>query len=139
MSAAFTERRFCLVPTDDPNSEDDFICDDKYVYALFINKKIVPLGKRILVRRLTGEVKRGEIVAAAEAQESTDQSRECIIEMPGILSRTLKKGKPERWKVNFAIGDRIMLNHWNEHWIEVSMDGVYYLVVREEDILYAIP
>lgn len=137
VSAAFTERKFSKIPDDSPDSEQDFICDDRYVYALFINKKIVPLGNKILIRRMNGEKRHGDIVVAAEAQESTDQSLEGIIEMVGLLPRTTnKRGKPPQRRVNLGIGDHIMLDRWSEHWIEVSMDGIYYLIVDEKDILY---
>jgi co-chaperonin GroES (HSP10) len=137
VDSAFTERKYSKFPTDDPDSEDDFICDDRYVYGVYINRKIFPLGKRILIRRLNGAKMHGDIVAAAEAQESTDQSLEGVITQFGILPRTVnRRGKPPRWQVDVGIGDHIMLHRWSEKWTEVGMDGIHYIIVEEKDLLY---
>jgi co-chaperonin GroES (HSP10) len=139
VDAAFTERRYCVFPDgDNPDGQEDFLCQDKYAFAIFRNKQIFPLGRRILIRRDMDEKLEKGIVVEASAQPSTDQSMKGTVVQFGILPRKLNKHKkPVRWQVNgIGIGDRIVLDKWSENWTEVSMDGVYYLIVAEADLLY---
>lgn len=139
VDAMFTERKHSIVKNEnDSDSNEDFICPDKYVFALLFNRKIIPLGKKILIRRDTSEQIEKGFVVGAEAQPSTDQSLSGTVEAIGILPRKLnKRKKPTRWKVDgIGIGDQIMLDRWSENWVEVSMDGIYYLIVDEADLLY---
>lgn len=138
MDSAFSERTYSIFPEkDNPDGQEDFLCQDKYAFAIFRNKQIFPLGRRILIRRDTEEVVVKGIVEAAAAQESTDQSMRGTVVQFGILPRKLNKHKkPVRWRVNgIGIGDKIVLKQWSEKWVEVSMDNVYYLIVDEQDLL----
>lgn len=138
VDAAFSERKYFLNPDGTESGKKDFYCQDKYAFAVFFNKKIIPIGKRILIKRDVAEVVEKGIITGAEAQPETDQSLRGTVEQFGILPRTLTKNKkPFRWQViGLGIGDRIMLGRWSEKWIEVSMDGVFYLIVEEKDIMY---
>jgi co-chaperonin GroES (HSP10) len=138
VDSAFSERKFSIFPDGTPDGEKDFLCQDKYVFAVFFNQKIIPLGKRILIRRdLEEKIEKG-IIVGAEAQPETDQSLSGTVIQFGILPRgTNRNGNPNRWRVNgIAIGDRVMLHRWSEKWTEVSMDGIFYLIVEETDLLY---
>jgi co-chaperonin GroES (HSP10) len=138
VDASFSERKYSIFPEEgNPDGAEDFVCQDKYAFAIFRNKQIFPLGNRILIRRDTDEVIVRGLVEAAAAQESTDQSMRGTVVQFGILPRKLnKRKKPVRWRVNgIGIGDKIVLKQWSEKWVEVSMDGVYYLIVDESDLL----
>jgi co-chaperonin GroES (HSP10) len=139
VDAAFSERVFQRVSAD----SKDFVCPDKYIFARVQNKKIIPFGRRVMIRRDISEQKQGEIVAVAEAQPGTDQSLFGTVVSLGILPHpTNKKGKKNWknavWHSNVGIGDRIRLAKWTEHMIELNEKDNFYLIVSEDDLLYSI-
>lgn len=137
VDALFSERKHSLVPGEDEASQEDFVCKDDKIFAVFINKKIIPLGQRILVKRHMNEVYHQKVIAKVEGQPGTDQSHTATVIAFGLLPRKLRKNKkPHRWRLNVGIGDKVELGLWNEKWTEVGMDNEYYLIVEEKDLLY---
>lgn len=138
VDSQFSERKHSLFPDGTEEGEEDFICQDDKIFAIYRNKKIIPLGQKILVKRHTNERSEKGIVVAAEGQQATDQSHRVTVTMFGILPRGLRKNKktPYRWRLNIGIGDVCELGPWSENWIEVGLDQDYFLIVGENDLMY---
>jgi chaperonin GroES len=90
--------------------------------------KVVPLGDKIVVKRLEAEDKTaGGIVLPDTAKEKPQQGR--------VLSvgdgRLTEKG--QRYPCQVHEGDRIVFTGWAG--AEVNVDGHELLILREEDIL----
>jgi len=90
--------------------------------------KVVPLGDKIVVKRLEAETKTaGGIVLPDSAKEKPQQAR--------VLSvgdgRLLKDGK--RAKCQVQEGDRVVFSTWSGS--EIKVDGDELLILKEEDIL----
>lgn len=90
--------------------------------------KVVPIGDRILVKRLEAEEKtKGGIIIPDTAKEKPKEGK--IISVgPG---KTRDDGKKEPMSVNE--GDRIIFTSYAG--TEVKLDGDEYLIMREEDVL----
>lgn len=90
--------------------------------------KIRPLGDRLLVKRLEdAEETRGGIIIPDTAKEKPMQG-EVIACGPG---RTLDDGKVQKMEVK--TGDRVLMSKYAG--TEVKIDGVDYLILREDDVL----
>ena len=90
--------------------------------------KVVPLGDKIVVKRLAAEAKTaGGIVLPDSAKEKPQQAR--------VLSvgdgRLLKDGK--RAKCQVQEGDRVLFSTWSGS--EIKVDGDELVILKEEDIL----
>ena len=90
--------------------------------------KVVPLGDKIVVKRVDAETKTaGGIVLPDSAKEKPQQAR--------VLSvgdgRLLKDGK--RAKCQVQEGDRVVFTSWSGS--EIKVDGDELLILKEEDIL----
>jgi len=90
--------------------------------------KIQPLADRIVVKVLEAkEVSRGGIVLPDSAKEKP-QEAEVIAVGKGRISDEGKVITPE-----VKAGDKILFGKYSG--TEISMDGVEYLILKEEDIL----
>ena len=90
--------------------------------------KIRPLGDRLLVKRIEeAEESRGGIIIPDTAKEKPMQG-DVIACGPG---RTLEDGKIQKLEVK--AGDRILMSKYAG--TEVKIDGVDYLILREDDVL----
>ncbi len=90
--------------------------------------KIRPLGDRLLVKRIEeSEETRGGIIIPDTAKEKPMQG-EVIACGPG---RTLDDGKLQKMEVK--TGDRVLMSKYAG--TEVKIDGVDYLILREDDVL----
>lgn len=90
--------------------------------------KIRPLNDRLLVKRLE-EVTRtaGGIIIPDSAKEKPAEG-EVIAVGPGKLS-----DKGDRMAMQVAVGDRVLFSKYGG--TEVKLDGVDYLIMREDDIM----
>jgi chaperonin GroES len=90
--------------------------------------KIRPLGDRILVKRIEeSEEVRGGIIIPDTAKEKPMQGE---VKAVG-LGRTLEDGKLHKMEVK--VGDRILMSKYSGS--EVKIDGVEYVILREDDVL----
>jgi len=90
--------------------------------------KVKPLRDRVLVRRLEeAEQKVGGIIIPDTAKEKPQQG-EAIAVGNG---RVLDTGK--RMPLEIKAGDRVLLGKWSG--TEVKLDGIEYLIVKEDEIL----
>jgi chaperonin GroES len=90
--------------------------------------KVTPLRDRALVRRLEeAEQKVGGIIIPDTAKEKPQQG-EVIAVGNG---RVLDTGK--RMPLEIKAGDRVLLGKWSG--TEVKLDGIEYLIVKEDEIL----
>lgn len=90
--------------------------------------KVRPLGDRVLVRRLEAEEEvRGGIIIPDTAKE-TPLEGEVVAVGEG---RRLEDGS--RAPVEVSAGDRILLGKYSG--TEIKLDGVDYVIVREDEIL----
>ena len=90
--------------------------------------KVVPLGDKIVVKRLDAETKTpGGIVLPDSAKEKPQQGR--------VLSvgdgRLLKDGRRAACQVQE--GDRVLFTTWAG--TEIKVDGNELLILKEEDVL----
>ena len=89
---------------------------------------VVPIGDRILVKRLEAEEKtKGGIIIPDTAKEKPKEGK-VISVGPG---KTKDDGKKEALEVK--AGDRILFTSYAG--TEIKLDGDEYLVMREEDVL----
>lgn len=90
--------------------------------------KIRPLNDRLLVKRLE-EVTRtaGGIIIPDSAKEKPAEG-EVIAVGPGKLNE-----KGDRMALQVAVGDRVLFSKYGG--TEVKLDGVDYLIMREDDIM----
>jgi chaperonin GroES len=89
---------------------------------------IVPLNDRILVKRIeAAEVKQGSIIIPDTAKEKP-QEGEVIAVGKG---RLLENG--QRQALEVKKGDKVLFGKYAG--TEVSIEGVEYLIMREDDIL----
>jgi chaperonin GroES len=90
--------------------------------------KVTPLRDRVLVRRVEeAEQKVGGIIIPDTAKEKPQQG-EVIAAGNG---RVLDTG--ERMPLEVKAGDRVLLGKWSG--TEVKLDGIEYLIVKEDEIL----
>lgn len=90
--------------------------------------KVTPLRDRVLVRRLEeAEQKVGGIIIPDSAKEKPQQA-EVIAVGSG---RVLDSG--ERMPLAVKAGDKVLLGKWSG--TEVKLDGVEYLILKEDEIL----
>jgi chaperonin GroES len=89
---------------------------------------VKPLADRILVRRLEEpEVKRGGIIIPDTAKEKPAEGK-VVAAGPG---KTTDEGKVI--KLDVKVGDHVLFAKYGG--TEVKVDGVEYLLMREEEIL----
>ena len=90
--------------------------------------KIVPLGDKVLVKRLEAEEKSpGGIVLPDTAKEKPKQGK-VIVVGPG---RLLDNG--ERTKMQVKKGDKVLFASYAGN--EIKIDGEEYLIMEEDNIL----
>lgn len=90
--------------------------------------KLKPLHDRVLVKRLEAEeVTSGGIIIPDTAKEKP-QKGEIIATGPGKVT-----DKGEKIKMTVDEGDKVLFNKYAGTSIEI--DGVEYMVMREDDIL----
>lgn len=90
--------------------------------------KVTPLRDRVLVRRIEeAEQKVGGIIIPDSAKEKPQQA-EVIAVGSG---RVLDSG--ERMPLAVKAGDKVLLGKWSG--TEVKLDGVEYLILKEDEIL----
>lgn len=91
--------------------------------------KLVPLGDRIVLKRLDEEQEKtaGGIFLPDSAKEKP-QEAQVVAVGPGKLDDKGKRIPPDVKK-----GDRVITAKWGG--TEVKIDGVEYLIVNEDDIL----
>jgi chaperonin GroES len=93
--------------------------------------KLKPLHDRVLVKRLEEEEKtKGGIIIPDSAKEKP-QKGEIIAAGPG---KSDKDGKPV--KLTVKKGDLVLFNKYAG--TEIKVDGVEYLIMREDDVLAVI-
>ncbi len=90
--------------------------------------KVTPLRDRVLVRRLEAdEQKVGSIIIPDSAKEKPQQA-EVIAVGSG---RVLENGTREPLSVK--AGDKVLVGKWSGS--DVKIDGVEYLILKEDEIL----
>jgi len=92
--------------------------------------KIRPLGDRLLVRRLDEEKEQrtsGGIIIPDTAKEKPMEG-EVVAAGPG---RKLEDGTVQKLEVK--VGDRILMSKYAG--TDVKIDGVEYVILREDDVL----
>ena len=90
--------------------------------------KVTPLSDRILVKRLeVAEEQRGGIIIPDTAKEKPQQC-EVIAVGPGRMTEEGKRIAPEVKK-----GQRVLFGKYSG--TEVKIDGLEYIILREDDIL----
>lgn len=87
-----------------------------------------PLHDRVLVKRVDeGETVRGGIIIPDTAKEKPQQAEVCAVGD----GKMLENG--ERTSLAVKAGDRILFGKYSGS--EVKLDGVEYLILREDEIL----
>ena len=90
--------------------------------------KVKPLHDRVLVQRLEEEEKtKGGIIIPDTAKEKPQQGK-IIAVGPGRLNE-----KGERIPMEVKENDRVLFSKYAGN--EIKIDGVEYLIMREDDIL----
>ncbi len=90
--------------------------------------KIVPLGDKIVVKRLDAEEETaGGIILPASAQEKPQQGKVLSVG-EGRMTDSGSRAKPQ-----VTEGDRVLFTSYAG--TEVEVDGKDFLIMREEDVL----
>jgi chaperonin GroES len=89
--------------------------------------KLRPLGDRVLVRRVEGDEKVRGIIIPDTAKEKPQEGK-VIAVGPGARDESGKVEPPD-----VKAGDRVLFGKYAG--MDVEIDGVEYLVLREGDIL----
>lgn len=93
--------------------------------------KVKPLADRVLVKRVEeGETKKGSIIIPDTAKEKPQQG-EIIAVGTGRLN-----DKGERVALDVKEGDKVFFSKYAG--TEIKLDGIEYLIMREDDILAVI-
>lgn len=105
----------------------DFWCRESNIYAVIRNRKVYPIGKKILIRRDIDDSYHGNIVIPANRRY---QSLFGTVERIGLSRKPLNV-------IGINVGDKIRLKEWMEHYVEVELeDSSYGLIVNDTDLLY---
>jgi chaperonin GroES len=89
--------------------------------------KVTPLRDRVLVRRLEAdEQKVGSIIIPDSAKEKPQQA-----EVIAVGSGRVLDGRREPLSVK--AGDKVLVGKWSG--ADVKIDGVEYLILKEDEIL----
>jgi chaperonin GroES len=90
--------------------------------------KFRPLHDRVLVKRIEAEERTAGGIIIPETAKEKPQQGEVIAVGPG--------GRDESGKLiplDVKVGDRVLFGKWSGS--DVKMDGVEYLIMKENDIL----
>jgi co-chaperonin GroES (HSP10) len=99
--------------------------------ALVTKQSIIPLGRKVRVRRLTEEFKMASGIVIPGAQPTRDQSKEGLVMGTGILST-----KDKDWVNEYRPYCLVRWKSWSENHIEVLVKNQYDLIIPEDDIVY---
>ncbi len=90
--------------------------------------KVTPLRDRVLVRRVEEqEQKQGGIIIPDTAKEKPQQAEVVAVGSGRILDNG------ERVPPTVKAGDKVLLGKWSG--TDVKLDGVEYLILKEDEIL----
>ena len=90
--------------------------------------KVVPLGDKVLVKRLEAEEKTAGGIVLPDTAKEKPQEGEIIALGDG---KVLDSG--ERSKFQVKVGDKVLFNSYAG--TEIKIEGEEYLIMAEEDIL----
>jgi chaperonin GroES len=90
--------------------------------------KFRPMNDRILVKRIEAETRTAGGLIIPDSAKEKPLEGEVIATGPGRLGEN-----GERRAMTVKVGDRILFARYSEN--EIKLDGVNYLIVREDDIL----
>ncbi len=90
--------------------------------------KLRPLDDRIVVKRLDAEEKTAGGIILPDAAKEKPQRGEIIAVGPGKLLDSGKRAAPD-----VAVGDTVVFGKYSG--TEVKVDGVEFVIMRENDIL----
>ena len=108
-----------------------FICEASFVFAKLINKKIYPIGNRVLILRDIDEQEMESGIIIPAANKSTDQSL-----FGTIIRFGIRRGSQKSRVYGLNMGDRICLGEWKADMIEVGVNYNFGLIINEEDMIY---
>jgi chaperonin GroES len=90
--------------------------------------KFRPLHDRVLVRRIEAEERTSGGIIIPDTAKEKPQQGEVVAVGPGCRDETGKLVP-----VDVKVGDRVLFGKWSGS--EVKMDGIEYLIMKENDIL----
>lgn len=98
------------------------------------NINIKPLGDRVLVkRRKDAEQVKGGIVIPDTAKEQSQEAEVIALGTGNVCECKDDCCKDKKVTFEVKVGDRVLINRYGGN--EIKMDGVEYLIVRQNDIL----
>lgn len=104
----------------------DFWADESNVYAVFRSGKILPFGRKVLIRRDISDEYHGSIVIPENRRYQS---------LYGTIERIAISRKPMR-VAGLTVGMKIRLTEWMPHYIELELEnGGYGLLVNDSDLL----
>jgi len=120
--AAFGERKNMTI-----GDTKAFWATDQNIYALLEKGKIIPYGRKVLIRRDVDDAMVGGIVIPENRRFQS---------LYGTIERLGRTRLP--FKTNgLKIGLRIRLTEWEAHYAQVELeDGGHGVIVNEKDILF---
>lgn len=116
--------------TDSLNQFGDFMIPESDIHGIIHNKKVYPIGRWVLVKRLMNNQYKG-LIAIPDTMNY--QTLEAEVVRFGITQAEIKT--PYRYN-DINPGDRVRLTRWEAHMIELGIDDDYCLLVKETDLLY---
>jgi co-chaperonin GroES (HSP10) len=109
------------------NGTTSFWARENNIYAVIENRKIYPIGRKVLIRRDIEDTHIGGILIPANRRFQS---------LCGSVVRLGLTRKPFK-TIGIKVNSRVMLTEWQAHYANVELeDGGYGVIVNEEDILY---
>lgn len=117
--------------TDSKTGVEAYICPWYDIYGRIFDGRLIPIGRKILVKRVFEE-KLSNVIFSRDYNRENVQSLEVEIvrigiDLPGDRFRKIK---------DLKTGDRCKLQRWEHHMVEVGINNEYHLIIHENDIEY---
>ena len=113
--------------------EEIYLIPESFVYGAFDMGELIPIGRRYLVKRLIESEQLESGIIIPYGTFTKDQTNWCEMVRYG------KANLNDNFRnVMLCEGDRILISDWSMNHIEVgNMSGGYYLIIDEQDVVYA--
>lgn len=108
------------------------LIDENRVVGIFRGNNLLPIGRKVLVRRLIESEQLPSGIVIPYGIQAKDQTMWCEIVAFGVpnIGQVFKNSMA-------AVGDRCLIQEWKQEHIEVgNYRGGYYLIVPEDDLCY---
>lgn len=101
------------------------------VLARHMRSRVIPYGRRVLVKRIMGKDRLSDTIELPEAAKENYQSLDVEVIRLGALL-----GQVRHFKLPIEPGMKCKLTRWEQHMVELGLPTGYHLIVNESDLEY---